>query len=168
MSETAKIRDKVSKYLQGKIFDIGCGSDKICPEATGIDGRAVFEGGFIQEGLTQFPASLNETVDVVYSSHTLEHIEDDYCALICWSKLLKSGGYLILYLPDGRHYNNYENLEHMRDYQYEQFMLFFRRSLCGEGKNFRGEFLPKVFEMVEDGLDVGENRYSFYLVARKV
>ena len=167
-SETAKIREKVCQYLSGVVCDIGCGHDKICPEAIGIDGRQVFTGGIVQEGLVNFPVELNETVNVVYSSHTLEHIEDDYAAITSWAKLLKPNGYLILYLPDGRHYNNYANLEHMRDYQYEQFMMFFRRAFCGEGKNFKGEYLPKTFEMVEDGPDIGPDRYSFYLVARKL
>ena len=168
MSETSKIRPKVSQYIQGIIYDIGCGDDKISPDAIGVDGRSVFDGGIIQDGLTDFPAHLHGTADVVYSSHVLEHMENDYCAITSWAELLKPGGYLILYLPDGRHYNNYENLEHMRDYQYEQFMMFFRRAFCGEGKNFRGEFLPKTFNMIEDGLDLGPDRYSFYLVAKKI
>jgi predicted SAM-dependent methyltransferase len=168
MSETSKIRNKIQKYLNGKILDIGCGNDKVCPEAIGIDGRSVFEGGFIQEGLTDFPEHMNNTVDVVYSSHTLEHMQDDYATLISWGNLLKKGGLIILYLPDGRYYNNYENLEHMRDYQYEQFMMFFKRAFCGEGKNYKGEFLPKIFEIIEEGPDVGTNRYSFYLVAKKI
>jgi len=167
-SETAKIRDKVSKYLCGVIYDIGCGHDKITPDSIGIDGRPVFAGGVIQEGLTCFPESMHETADVVYSSHTLEHMEDDYATIVSWAKLLKRGGILILYLPDGRHYNNYANLEHMRDYQYEQFMMFFRRTLCGEGKNFKGEQLDATFKICEDGPDVGEERYSFYLVAEKL
>jgi len=168
MSETSKIRNKISKYLKGAIYDIGCGNDKITTNAIGIDGRSVFEGGVIQEGLTNFPSSMNETADVVYSSHTLEHMENDYETIVSWSKLLKKKGVIILYLPDGRYYNNYANLEHMRDYQYEQFMMFFRRAFCGEGKNFKGENLPAIFKILEDGPDVGEDRYSFYLVAEKI
>lgn len=167
-SETAKIREKMAPYLKGVVYDIGCGHDKISEEAIGIDGRPVFVGGVIQDGLTNFSETLHGTVDVVYSSHTLEHMVDDYCCIQSWSKLLKPGGFLILYLPDGRHYNNYENLEHMRDYQYEQFMMFFRRTFCGEGKNYKGEFLPATFKMIEDGPDVGQDRYSFYLVAEKL
>jgi predicted SAM-dependent methyltransferase len=168
MSETSKIREKVSKYLNGVIFDIGCGDDKITPDAIGIDGRSVFEGGFVQDGLVNFPEHLKGTVDVVYSSHVLEHMQDDYATLLAWAELLKKEGKIILYLPDGRYYNNYENPEHMRDYQYEQFMFFFKQSLCGQGKNFKGEFLPKIFEVLEEGQDLGKDRYSFYLVAKKV
>ena len=168
MSEAQKIYDRIAKYLNGTIYDIGCGNHKITPDAVGFDGRNVFEGGFIQDGLSSFPDSMNNTADVVFSSHTLEHMENDHKTITVWGNLLKPSGKLILYLPDGRHYNNYENLEHMRDYQYEQFMMFFRRAFCGEGKNYKGEFLPKKFKMIEDGLDVGENRYSFYLVAEKL
>ena len=28
MPETSKIRDKISKYVHGTVFDIGCGNDK--------------------------------------------------------------------------------------------------------------------------------------------
>jgi len=167
-SETQKIREKVSKHLCGKIYDLGCGNDKITPDAIGIDGRPVFDGGIVQEGLTEFPEHMHGSADVVYSSHVLEHMVDDYATLVAWSKLLKTGGVLILYLPDGRHYDNYGNLEHMRDYQYEQFMMFFKRAFCGEGKNFRGENLPAIYRLCEDGPDVGEDRYSFYLVAEKL
>lgn len=68
-SETSKIRHKVDKHLCGKIYDIGCGHDKITPDAIGIDGRAVFEGGVVQEGLTSFPESWHGTADVQHPSH---------------------------------------------------------------------------------------------------
>ena len=168
MGETSKIREKVSKYIQGTVYDIGCGDDKICPNAIGIDGRSVFEGGYVQKGLVDFPKEILGTADVVYSSHVLEHMEDDYITLVSWGKLLKTNGILILYLPDGRWYNNHENPEHIRDYQYEQFMMFFRRAFCGEGKNYRWESLPKIFEILEEGLDIGPDRYSFYLAAKKI
>lgn len=166
-SETQKIRQKVLKYISGTVYDIGCGHDKISPDAIGIDGRSVFEGGIIQSGLTEFPEKMYNTADVVYSSHVLEHMQDDYLTIISWSKLLKNGGFFILYLPDGRYYNNKKNLEHIRDYQHEQFMFFFRRAFCGEAKDFCGQYLPKIFEVLEHGLHVGPDKYSFYLVAKK-
>jgi len=167
-SETEKIQGRVSKYLNGRIMDIGCGAYKITPDAIGIDGRSTECAGMIKDGLSKFEPEFYETADVVYSSHVLEHMEDDYETLKEWTRLLKVGGTLILYLPDGRHYNNYENLEHMRDYTYEQFMMFFKRAFCGEGKNYKGEYLPKSYELLEHDMDLGPDRYSFYLVARKV
>jgi predicted SAM-dependent methyltransferase len=167
-SETEKIYPQIAKYLSGKILDIGCGNHKVTPDAIGIDGRPHEDVGILTDSLTEFPPEMQGMADVVYSSHVLEHMPDDYDTLLAWTGLLKTGGYLILYLPDGRHYNNHTNLEHMRDYTHEQFVMFFRRALCGEGKNFRGENLYKFYELTEHGMDVGDDKYSFYLVAKRV
>jgi predicted SAM-dependent methyltransferase len=43
-------------------------------------------------------------MDFAYSSHTLEHIEDYAAALKEWWRVVKQGGYLILYLPDEDEY----------------------------------------------------------------
>jgi hypothetical protein len=98
----------------------------------------------------------------------LEHIAADYAALKDWSLLLREGGHLVLYLPDGDHYDNKENLEHMRDVKYEQFLFWFKRAFCGEGNDFRGNHVPKIFELVDSYTDYGENRYSFVVIAKKV
>ena len=45
------------------------------------------------------------TYDLVYSSHCLEHMIDAKTALNEWWSLLKTGGYMILVLPD---YDLYE------------------------------------------------------------
>lgn len=176
-SESAKVRElpNVMKYVAGVIVDIGCGTEKISPEAIGVDGRQLPGVDLI----TDNPYSLiglshkfyyNETygADTIFSSHFLEHLSDQFGAISEWRKWLSIGGHLVLYLPDGRHYNNRENEEHMIDMNYDQFIFWFRRSFCGEGKDFRGNHLPKLFELVEHGMDVGVDRYSFYIVARKV
>jgi SAM-dependent methyltransferase len=41
----------------------------------------------------------NESQDYVFSSHCLEHIPDYYSALEEWTRVLKKGGVLFLYLP---------------------------------------------------------------------
>ena len=40
----------------------------------------------------------DETYDFVYSSHTLEHINDIYTALKNWIRILKKDKFLILYI----------------------------------------------------------------------
>lgn len=180
MSEAAKVRDlpEVMKYITGDILDFGCGGDKIVPHAIGIDGRKLPGVDVVSERLHEFSfifdlASAGFCVeedrkwDTIFSSHLLEHLVEPYAAIIAWASLLKQGGHLILYLPDGDHYDNKANPEHMVDMKYEPFMFWFRRAFCGEGKDFKGEHLPAQFELVDHGLDVGEDRYSFYLVARK-
>ncbi len=174
-SEAAKVRDlpNVMQYVVGKIADIGCGSEKITADAIGFDGRAL-DGGDVKMELNSsdlcfiFDQEHEESFDTVFSSHFLEHLSNQYAAISDWHSLLKDGGHLVLYLPDGRHYDNKENPEHMIDMKYDDFIFWFNRSFCGEGKDFKGNHLPKLFQLVESGMDVGDQRYSFYVVARKV
>lgn len=171
-TESAKIREKIGKYLVGEVVDIGCGDELICPQAVGIDGRdfphVQKRTSSLYDIDTNFPELL-ESFDCCFSSHVLEHLPDHFRAILEWSKLLKKEGYFILYLPDGNYYPNKENPEHFHDTKYEDFIFWFRRTFCGEALNFTGHpyFLP-YFEIIESGLDVGENRYSFYLVAKKL
>lgn len=168
-SESAKVRDmpNVMKYVVGKVADMGCGPDKITPDAVGFDGRNLDGVDIVDDDLINIPKN-DLTYDTVFSSHFLEHLPDQYGAVSSWHQRLKRGGHLVLYLPDGRHYDNKENLEHMVDMRYDDFMFWFKRSFCGEGKDFRGNYLNKMFELVDSGMDVGEDRYSFYVIARKV
>lgn len=173
MNEMSKIKDKVMPYLTGKILDIGCADCKIVPEAIGIDGRdlpgvdLVVPAHLISHLYNNYGDRLYRA-NVIFSSHCLEHLLDDYAALWDWSKLIVEGGYLILYLPEASAYDSYQNEEHCRNYNYKDFMFFFERCFCGKGKNFKGEPFLKTFEVVDSGLDIGEDRYSFYLIAKKI
>jgi SAM-dependent methyltransferase len=179
-SESDKVRDmpQVMKYITGEIIDFACGHDKIVPHAIGVDGRKLDGVDILSEHAADYAIQGDLLLyyqdegkiplfDTLFSSHFLEHVDDQYQAIEVWRSLLKEGGHLVLYLPDGNHYNNKENYEHMIDMKYEDFMFWFRRSWCGEGKNFKGENLPKYFEIVDHGLDVGKDRYSFYLICKK-
>lgn len=169
-SESAKVRDlpNVMQYITGKVLDLGCGTDKIIPTAIGVDGRELDGVDVITDNPYHLANRTGVDYDTVFSSHFLEHLQDDYEALLEWISLLKPGGHLVLYLPDGRKYDNKENLEHMRDYRYPDFIFWFKRAFCGEGKDFRGEHLRTQVVLVESGEHFGEDLYSFYVVARKV
>jgi len=177
MSETEKFRDmpEVMKYITGRILDIGCGGNKITHDSVGVDGRLLDGVDVICDRADDYDLliyfrdkQLPNVFDTVFSSHFLEHCPNQHQTIMVWSDLLKRGGHLVLYLPDGRHYDNKENEEHMVDMNHDQFIFWFKRVFCGEGKNFKGEHLPKMFELVDHGLDVGEDRYSFYVIAKKV
>lgn len=174
-SEAAKVRDlpQVMQYVQGRILDIACGNEKITPQATGVDGRALPGVDIVTDDLvtlwdTQRYGDQACEYDTIFSSHFLEHIEDPAYMIHCWSNCLKSGGHLVLYLPDKSLYDSHQNPEHMMNWSYEDFIFFFKRVFCGEGKNFKGEHLEKKYELLEHGIDKGEDKYSFYLAARKV
>lgn len=170
MGEEVKIKPTIEKYLVGEILDIGCGDSPITEDAFGIDGRDFPCVKFRTDSLYNLPVQLDgKQFDVVFSSHVAEHLPDMYRTINEWGMLVKPGGYFILYLPDGRYYNNYENPEHFHDTTYEQFVFWFKQTFCGGAKNFKGEqYAPAKFELIEHGLDVGKDRYSFYIVAKKL
>ena len=169
-SEAAKVRDlpQVMKYITGKVLDIGCGPDKILSTAVGVDGRDLHGVDVITDNPYHLANRTGVNFDTVFSSHFLEHLANDYEALTEWISLLKIGGHLVLYLPCGTKYNNRENEEHMRDIKYDDFMFWFKRCFCGEGKDFRGNNLPKMVELIDHATDYGEDRYSFYIICRRV
>lgn len=98
------------QYCRGCGLDLGCGGnepdahyhreDKITPLAIGVD--------LAQTNLTGNAADLywfrNGVFDYVFSSHLLEHLERPKAALKEWLRVLKPGGFLVLYLPLTGHY----------------------------------------------------------------
>ena len=172
-NEVSKIRERVMPYLIGDGMDIGCYDCKVVPNAFGIDGRKAEGVDLVTDGLYELPKKLPDLVDkmsFVFSSHTLEHLHDHYRAIIEWSYFLKKGGYFILYLPQAGRYDNFENKEHIHNTDYESFLMWFTRTFCGEGRDFKGGiYLTPVFELVESGQDPHEeDLYSFYLVSQKL
>lgn len=95
--ETTKAKDRRIRegffdlYCKGRGLDIGFGGDLISENARGFD---------FEHGDAQFLSKLkNNTFDFVYSSHTIEHLPDPSEALKNWFRVLKPGGFLIVYLP---------------------------------------------------------------------
>jgi len=162
-SETAKVRQYVQKYLDGKevILDIGCGTvEKITPAAIGIDMRFGLADIVVnpadiyhlEKSSRLLKQCMGERADVVFSSHCLEHLADFRTVLSSWTQLLKKDGLLILYLPDERYYDNFRNPEHVHSWNRDEWM-----EIC----------IPDSMEVLDGGLDVGPNRYSFWVVLGK-
>ena len=92
------MRDNLfKKYLPGKGLDIGYKGDNkhaqpILAGAIGIDRD--YPG---YDGRT-LPFA-DESQDFVFSSHCLEHIAKACDAITEWFRVIKPGGYLVLYLP---------------------------------------------------------------------
>lgn len=79
------------KFCTGNGLDIGFGGDPICSEVDGWD---------FCNGDAQFLQGVpDQKYDFVYSSHCLEHMGNPYVALRSWWRVVKVGGYLILYIP---------------------------------------------------------------------
>jgi predicted SAM-dependent methyltransferase len=83
------------KYIVGKqILDIGCGADPITPDARGWDIENGDGDGQLLVGVA------DESFDVVYSSHFIEHLHDPLEGLLNQWRVLRQEGYLIFQVPD--------------------------------------------------------------------
>ncbi|MBL1213612.1 MAG: class I SAM-dependent methyltransferase [Ignavibacteriae bacterium] len=102
-------------YCKGKGLDIGFGGDLIVPNAQGFD----FEHGdaHFLEGIE------NESFDFVYSSHTLEHMVDPEAAIKNWFRVVKKGGYLIVFIPHRDLYEKKKTLPSKFNPTHKQFFL---------------------------------------------
>ena len=133
MGESNKIRDRVLCYLEGKeVLDLGCGDEKIVPWAVGVDSA---------EEHAKCPAAVdiqarvdpdskdlltrigNRQFDVVFSSHTLEHIRAPILeTLNYWLLFVKSGGRMILYLPEENIYRYDPDHPKLRNPAHKHFL----------------------------------------------
>ena len=96
--ETFKARKRRDKenffelYCKGQGLDIGYGGDLLVPNCLGWD---------IEDGDAQYIEKLsNEEFDFLYSSHTLEHLDDPNIVIKNWWRVIKKNGYMILYIPE--------------------------------------------------------------------
>jgi SAM-dependent methyltransferase len=101
-------------YTKGTGIDIGCGLSKIHSCAIGIDAQLGGKDfGYPFSANIRVPKKKqlvllswfkDESLDFVFSSHCLEHFSNPRRAVQEMSRVLKSGGYLVLILPDMRYY----------------------------------------------------------------
>ena len=93
--KTNKLRNAefFTKYLSGKVIDIGAGRDLVTPTAERFD---------LEDGDADFITRYRQpqTYDAVHSSHCLEHMVDPVRALNEWWSLVKPGGHLVLVVPE--------------------------------------------------------------------
>ena len=105
----AHIADKAGKYCQGIGLDIGAGAFPF-RDAFPIrdlvnysyrDGRQFRREAPLMTGINAHNLScfLDSSMDYVFSSHCLEHLEKPWDAIRLWVQKIKSDGILFLYLP---------------------------------------------------------------------
>jgi ADP-heptose:LPS heptosyltransferase/predicted SAM-dependent methyltransferase len=108
--ESKKIVWEVAPYLKGRGLDIGAGEFKVLPHAISVDNMHHEQFGFsvkpdvMVDTAERLEIFGSQSMDFVFSSHLLEHIENYPAALKEWWRLVKQGGYMILYLPDEDEY----------------------------------------------------------------
>ena len=102
-------------YCSGSVIDIGAGAWPVVPHAIiwdKKDGDATF-----MEGVP------DESYDTVYSSHCLEHIQDDFIAIENWWRILKPGGYLFVSVPHRDFYEKRSTLPSRWNKEHKRFYL---------------------------------------------
>ena len=169
-SEAQKVALDIVQYFHGRCLDLGCGPRKVFParHVIGIDNNkdAVLFGSVANPDI---PASCDKlemfadrSIDTVFSSHLLEHIDDYKAALAEWWRVIRPGGYLVLYLPHADWYPNIgmpgANPDHKHDFRPDDITRVMEsigwRSGCG--------WTQEVDEVRSLGLE-----YSFLQVYKK-
>lgn len=128
------------KYCQGQGLDVGYGGDPVTPDAQGWD---------IEDGDAHYLHTLPDAAfDFVYSSHVLEHLEQPEVALANWWRVLKPGGYLLLYIPDRDLYEKKLTLPSRFSLDHKHYFLLD----CDESPHTIG-LLPLI-ERTLDGVEI--------------
>ena len=160
-NESKKIVWEVAPYLRGRGLDLGAGDFRVLPHVITVDNMNHAQFGFnvrpdINCDIQKLDVFASQSMDFVFSSHSLEHLEDPGSALKEWWRVIKQGGLLILYVP---HKNLYPNIGEV-----------------GANPDHKHDFLPEdVVNLMPDGWDLVENQernedieYSMLLVFRKL
>ncbi len=160
-AESKKICWEVAPYLKGRGLDVGAGDFKVLPHVISVDNFNHAQFGFqlrpdIKAEADDLSIFGDQSMDFVYSSHTLEHVVDPAKALKEWHRVVKVGGYIILYLP---HKDFYPNI-----------------GQPGANPDHKHDFLPEdVIGMMPAGWDLldlqernGDDEYSFLLVFKRL
>lgn len=116
MAETSKSKERrlqegfYEKYIKGYGIDIGVGRIDTFDGADPI----ALENCVHHDKDTCDAVTMNvfedETFDYVYGSHILEHVNDPVTAIKNWYRICKTGGYVIIAVPDRDSYERQEVL----------------------------------------------------------
>lgn len=160
--ESSKIRWSVVPYFHGDLcLDIGAGPYKVFPHFVCVDNGHHWQNLGIDvpcKTAERLPMFSSQSADCVYSSHLLEHIQDYRGALREWSRIVKPGGHIVLYLPHKLFYPNIgvygANIDHKHDFM-PQDIIDAMREIGG-------------FDLLENEDRNEADEYSFFQVYRRL
>lgn len=162
--ESEKIRWELVPYTAGRGLDLGCGPTKAFPHFIGIDRNPGYTK--VQHALRpdlcadccDLELFASESMDFVFSSHLLEHIEDYRAALREWWRVIKPGGHLCLYLPHKDLYPNIGQLGANEDHKHDFLPGDIEQAMLKIGS----------WDLMEDQVRDGDEEYSFFQVYKKL
>lgn len=112
----------ITKYFIGEGLDIGAGQDPIGRYKKQFPLMGSVRSWDVQDGDAQYLEGINdESLDFIHASHCLEHMQDPRVALTNWISVVKSGGYLIITVPDE---DLYEHGQWPSRFSHEHFWSF--------------------------------------------
>ena len=163
MSETATCRERLMPYCQGCGLDIGFGGDPIVPWAITIDYNPETKPQIVCDA-SNLPFK-DAVLDFVYSSHALEDFQRTGDALMEWLRVIKPGGYLVLFLPDQATYAArclVDGILPNQAHKHAEFSLEFVKAALNAACS------PPTWKIVHELFPVPGNPYSFDLVIQKL
>lgn len=162
--ESKKIKWEIVPYTRGRGLDLGCGREKTFPHFISVDNGSHASFGWninpdiSVESCEKLDMFASQSMDFVFSSHLLEHIQDTSKALKEWWRIIKPGGFLVLYLPHKEHYPNVgqpgANPDHKHDFTPDDI------------KQKMHEF--KAWDLIENQERNEDDEYSFFQVYKKI
>jgi ADP-heptose:LPS heptosyltransferase/predicted SAM-dependent methyltransferase len=165
--EAAKIAPYIVPYTRGRGLDVGSGPNRTFPHFITVDNGKDFgkkKVADIHAEGDKLDMFAEGSLDFVFSSHFLEHVVDYKACLLEWWRVLKVGGFLVLYLPHANFYPNIgqpgANPDHKHDFHpYTIIKAMDGVALkSGQGWNLRE---------CEDRCEEDDDEYSMFLVFEK-
>lgn len=151
-------------FTKGRVLDIGGGMHRIFEHWTYLNSDKAHAGQRVADiradggDLSMFA---DRSWDAVFSSHTLEHIKDHVGALVEWSRIVKDGGHICLYLPHKDLYPNIgqsgANPDHVHDFRPEDILEAMEEVTKRTGRGW---------ECLECEVRPQDEEYCFWMVFR--
>lgn len=123
-NESAKIKYEIVPYTRGRVLELGSGPWRTYPHFITVDNITEWGNNWrpdIISDAIDLSMFASQSCDCVFSSHLLEHIDDTESALKEWWRVIRHGGYLVLYLPHKDYYPNIgddgANPDHIHDFK---------------------------------------------------
>ncbi len=167
-NEAAKIKYDIVRYTRGRGLDLGCGPFKAFPHFIGVDNGHHWGNEGIDvpvETCEKLDMFADDSMDFVFSSHLLEHLEDPEGALDEWMRVIKPGGHLVLYLPHEKFYplvGQYgANPDHKHNLSPTTVFKWMRKL------KYHWDLIVEEERDHDRGPGVAGNEYSFFQVYRK-